>query len=48
MLVVDGKAEFADQVQDGPGGRTKARNISGVGRDLRLDQHDVEGHTQVT
>lgn len=42
VLVVDGETELADQVQGGAGRRTQPGDITCVGRDLRLDQDDME------
>ena len=41
-VLVDAKTELADQVQDATAGHTQPRDVPGIGRDLRLDQHDVE------
>ena len=43
---VDPEAELADQVQLAQGGVANSRDITGIGGNLRLHQHDVEraGH----
>jgi len=42
VLVIDGKAELADQVQPGAGRRAQPGNVAGVGRDLRFDQDNMQ------
>ena len=42
LLVVHGKAERLDQVQPRTGVGAQPDHIAGVGRNLRVDEHDVE------
>ena len=42
-VLVDAEAQAANQVQGAVGCCTNARDISGVRRDLRLHEHDIEG-----
>lgn len=41
-VLVDSKAERADQVQRASRGRAQPRDIAGIGRDLGLDEDDVQ------
>ena len=45
LPVIDGEAERLDKVQHGAGDRAGARDVSGVLRDLGLDQNYVEHKT---
>ena len=42
LLVLEVEAERLDQVQAGAGIRREADDVAGVGRDLRMDEDDVE------
>ena len=45
LLVINGKTERLDQMQNGSGHRTRARNVAGILRDLRLDQYNMKHKT---
>jgi hypothetical protein len=41
-VLVDRETELADEMERAPGGDTRAGDGAGVGRDLRLDENDME------
>jgi hypothetical protein len=41
--IVDRESEWLDQVERRTGGEAKPADVAGIGRNLRLDEDDVEG-----
>ena len=45
LLVINGKTERLDQMQNSSGHRTCARNVAGILVDLRLDHYNMKHKT---